>query len=252
VPGDGTTVQKPGPQARQSNELWRIHAAFDRPAERFGHCELTDEHGGEQVDRIPVVKGEIRIADRVHLQPDRMASVMDDGGDVVIRAGWRNARWLDQDGAPFDMAKELARPEDRIDQPIWIGRNRGAPLTMRLILLRKSEAAAEAARREVRRQGRKSGYTPSQATLDAASWMIRVTSLPADTCPLAAISALYRRRWRVELAFKRLKNLIGLKKPPGTDERSARPWILAHLLMILLLEPQVDALEDSPPAPCAA
>jgi hypothetical protein len=49
-----------------------------------------------------------------------------------------------------------------------------------------------------------------------------------------------------------LKSLIGLKKPPGTDERSARPWILAHLLMILLLEPQVDALEDSPPAPCAA
>jgi len=249
---DGTTVQKPGPHARKSNELWRIHAAFDRPAERFGHFELTNEHGGEQVDRIPVVRGEIRIADRVHLQPDRMASVMDDGGDVLIRAGWRNARWLDQHGAPFDMAKELARPEDRIDRPIWIGRNRGAPLALRLILLRKSDAAAEAARREVRRQGRKSGYTPSQATLDAASWMILVTSLPAETFPIEAISALYRLRWRVELAFKRLKSLTGLKKPPGTGDRSARPWILAHLLMILLLEPQVDALEDSPPAACAA
>jgi Transposase DDE domain len=57
---------------------------------------------------------------------------------------------------------------------------------------------------------------------------------------------LYRLRWRIELAFKRLKSLIGLKKPPGTDERSAKPWVLAHLLMILLLEPLVDALEDSP------
>jgi hypothetical protein len=43
-----------------------------------------------------------------------------------------------------------------------------------------------------------------------------------------------------------LKSLIGLKGPPGADERSARPYVLAHLLIILLLEPLVDGLEDSP------
>ena len=32
---------------------------------------------------------------------------------------------------------------------------------------------------------------------------------------------LYRLRWRIELGFKRLKSLIGLKEPPGFDERSA-------------------------------
>ena len=57
---------------------------------------------------------------------------------------------------------------------------------------------------------------------------------------------LYRLRWRIELAFKRLKSVIGLKKPPGVDQRSAKPWVLAHLLMILLLEPVVDQLKDSP------
>jgi hypothetical protein len=56
----------------------------------------------------------------------------------------------------------------------------------------------------------------------------------------------YRLRWRIELAFKRLKSLIGLKGPPGTDERSAKPYLLAHLLMILLLEPLIDEFEDSP------
>jgi hypothetical protein len=30
---------------------------------------------------------------------------------------------------------------------------------------------------------------------------------------------LYRLRWRIELGFKRLKSLIGLKGPPGFDER---------------------------------
>ena len=80
----------------------------------------------------------------------------------------------------------------------------------------------------------------------AADWLILVTSLPPEAFATADILALYRLRWRIELAFKRLKSLVGLKGPPGTDTRSARPYVLAHLLIILLLEPLVDALEASP------
>ena len=76
--------------------------------------------------------------------------------------------------------------------------------------------------------------------------MILVTSLSPEEFTTDDVLALYRLRWRIELGFKRLKSLIGLKGPPGTDERSARPHVLAHLLMILLLEPLVDELEDSP------
>jgi len=70
--------------------------------------------------------------------------------------------------------------------------------------------------------------------------------LPADDFSTNDILALYRLRWRIELAFKRLKSLIGLKAPPGVDERSAKPYLLAHLLIILLLEPLIDEFEDSP------
>jgi DDE family transposase len=243
---DATMVLKPGPEARQNNRLWRIHAAFDLPNERFGCFELTDEHGGEQLDRIAVVKGEIRIGDRVYAQPPRIASVLDQGGDIIVRAGWRNLRWLDAMRKPVDLHKLLCAAGERIDRAIWIACEGRSPLALRLIAIRKSDAAAEAARRAVRQQGRKSGYTPSRETLDAASWFILVTSLPAENFTTEDVLDLYRLRWRIELAFKRLKSLIGLKKPPGTDERSAKPWVLAHLLMILLLEPLVDALEDSP------
>jgi hypothetical protein len=57
---------------------------------------------------------------------------------------------------------------------------------------------------------------------------------------------LYRLRWRIGLGFKHLKSVIGLRAPPGMDERSAKPWLLPHLLIILLLEPVVDEFEDSP------
>ena len=74
---DATTVPKAGRMAKKGNKLWRIHSAFDLPGERFGFFELTDQYGGETLDRIPVVKGEIRIADRAYLQPDRIAGVLD-------------------------------------------------------------------------------------------------------------------------------------------------------------------------------
>jgi hypothetical protein len=244
---DATTVPKKGPGARKKNELWRIHSAFDLPQERFGYFELTDQQAGETLDRIPVVAGEIRLADRAYVQPDRMARLIEAGADLVIRAGWKSARWLDGEGNVVDLVAELkASARGLIDRPIWIKCKRGAPLALRLVAVKKPAQAAAAARRKARRGAQQGGHQLSQQTLDAADWVILITSLKPKDFATADVLALYRLRWRIELAFKRLKSLIGLKGPPGADERSARPHVLAHLLTILLLEPFIDELEDSP------
>ena len=245
---DATAVPQAGAAARQKNGLWRIHSGFDLPAERFGFFELTDQHGGERLDRIPVERGEICIADRAYLQPNRIAAVIAAGGDVVVRAGWKSAGWLDGEGHRFDLIAELRRNTGPgvIDRPIWLRRAEGAALALRLVAVKKSAPAAEAARRKASRQAQQGGHQIARGTLDAADWVILVTSLTAQAFPSADILALYRLRWRIELAFKRLKSLVGLAGPPGTDARSARHYILAHLLMILLLEPLIDGFEDSP------
>jgi hypothetical protein len=245
---DGTTVPQAGPAARRDSKLWRIHGAFDLPGERFGFFELTDQREGERFDRAPVVKGEIRMGDRVYLQPDRIAAVIQAGGDVVVRAGWKGACWLDAEGTSFDLIAALhgAAAAGLIDRPIWLERKNGPALGLRLVAVRKPAKAAEAARRKAHRDAQREGYQVSKATLLAAEWVILVTSLDRDSFVTEDVLALYRLRWRIELAFKRLKSLIGLRGPPGVDERSARPYVLAHLLMILLLEPLVDELEDSP------
>jgi hypothetical protein len=251
---DGTTVPKAGTAARTQNKLWRVHAAFDLPGERFGFFELTDETGGETLDRAPVVKGEIRMGDRAYLQPDRIAEILDAGGDVLLRAGWRGARWLDAEGKPVDILDEFRMASERglIDRPIWIARKSGPPLKIRLVAVKKPPQAAAEARRKARLAASKGGNQISKGTLDACDWVILVTSLPPEAFSSADILALYRLRWRIELAFKRLKSLISLRGPPGIDERSARPYVLAHLLLILLLEPLVDEFEDSPRLPLAA
>ena len=245
---DATTVPKSGPVARKENGLWRIHSAFDLPGERFGHFELTDQQEGETLDRIPVIKGEIRLADRAYLQPDRMRHVLEAGADLVVRAGWKSARWLDERGGPLDIIAALrgAGDDGWIDRPIGIKPKRGAPLALRLVAVRKPPEAAAAAQTKARRNAQREGHQLSEQTLLAAEWVILVTSLTPEAFPTADVLALYRLRWRIELGFKRLKSLIGLKGPPGSDQRSARPYLLAHLLMILLLEPLIDELEDSP------
>lgn len=250
---DGTSVPKAGKKAKRQSALWRIHSAFDLPGERFSYFELTDEREGETLDRIPVVKGEIRIADRAYLQPDRIARVLDAGADVLVRGKWKGAHWCDRDGQPISFIAMLrAAQSGRIDRAIFIARKGGPNLALRLVAIRKPEKAAAEARRKARRDAQREGYQISKATLEAADWLILVTSLPPDQFSTQDVLDLYRLRWRIELGFKRLKSLIGLKGPPGFDERSARPYVLAHLLMILLLEPLVDELENSPPVLAAA
>jgi IS4 transposase len=251
---DATTVPKAGTRARTKNQLWRIHGAFDLPSERFGFFELTDQAGGETVDRAPVVKGEIRIGDRAYLQPNRIAAVIKAGADILVRAGWKGARWCDANGKPVDLIALLRKKSvgGVIDRPIWIARKSGPALSLRLVAVKKPAQAVEAAKRKAHAAARRGGHQISKRTLAAAEWVILVTSLPPKKFSTADILALYRLRWRIELGFKRLKSLIGLNGPPGTDERSARPYVLAHLLAILLLEPLIDKFEDSPRLAAAA
>ena len=250
---DGTSVPKAGKKAKRESNLWRVHSAFDLPGERFSYFELTDEKEGETLDRIPVVKGEIRIADRAYLQPDRIARVLKAGADVLVRGKWKGARWRDKDGRPIDFLAMLrVAKSGRIDRPIFVERKVGPNLALRLVAIRKPEKAAAEARRKARRDAQREGYQVSKETLEAADWVILLTSLPPDAFSTEDVLDLYRLRWRIELGFKRLKSLIGLKGPPGFDERSARPYVLVHLLIILLLEPLVDGLEDSPPVLAAA
>lgn len=247
---DATTVPKASKEAKKQSELWRIHSAFDLPDERFSHFELTDEKGGERFDRIPVIKGEFRIGDAAHMQPDRIAAVIEQGGDILVRANWKSAPCLDDNGEKISLVHEFRNAnkhgQELIDRPVWLKRNNGPALALRLVAVKKPPEAAAEARRKLRRNGQREGYQPSQEALEAADWVILVTSVSPDEFSTADILALYRLRWRIELGFKRLKSLIGLKGPPGTDERSAKPYVLAHLLLILLLEPLVDEFEDSP------
>ena len=246
---DATAVPKAGQDEREAGGVWRIHSVFDLASERFTAFELTDESEGEVIDRADVVPGEIRVGDRAYLQPDRVRKVLDQGADIVTRAKWNAARWLDGAGDRLDLVALLkkARGKGLIDQPIWIKGSAKEPIALRLVAIRKPKHARDVTIDKITRRARDMGRKLMPETLVAAEWVIIVTSLDRDEYPLAAISALYRLRWRIEIAFKHLKSGVGLASPPGHDPRSAKAYILCHLLLALLTEPLiVEHLGDSP------
>ena len=246
---DATSVPKAGRDARESGGRWRIHSVFDLASERFTAFELTDESEGEVIDRADVVAGEIRVGDRAFLQPDRIAKVLDDGADVVVRAAWNNASWRDKGGNQLDLIALLkkARGKGLIDRPIWIKGSAKELLALRLVAIRKPKEARDRSIEKLKRHARDKGRNLMPETLVAAEWVLIVTSLDREEYPLSAISALYRLRWRIEIAFKHLKSGVGLAGPPGEDPRSARAYILCHLLLGLLTEPLIaEHLGDSP------
>ena len=59
----------------------------------------------------------------------------------------------------------------------------------------------------------------------------RLTSLPTKGFDAKDVLAVYRLRWQIELAFKRLKSLLHIDRLPARSERGARSWIYAHLIL---------------------
>ena len=246
---DATTVSKAGSKERGAGGVWRVHAVFDLPTERFSVFELTDEREGERLDRAAVIPGEIRLGDRAYLQPDRIAGVLDAGGDIVVRAKWNGARWLDAQGDKLDLIAVLkkARGKGLLDRPIWIKCTAEQPIALRLVAIRKPKHAADQTIARLKRRASRKGQALQPETLIAAEWVILITSLDATAFPLHAIGELYRMRWRIEIAFKHLKSAAGLVRPPGKDPDVAMAHILCHLLLILLTEPLIaEQLGDSP------
>jgi len=244
---DATNVVKAGKTARESGGVWRIHAAYDLPDERLSAFVITDEKGAEAINRIAVVPGEIRVADRVHCRADDLADVIAQGADVVVRASWKSARWLDDDGRSFDIVGALRdSATGRIDMPVRLARAKAAPLSVRLIAIRMPKDKAMKAVADARAHAKSKQHQIQPGTIVAAEWVIMVTSLKPEEFSTDEVLEIYRLRWRIEIAFKRMKSLIGLRPPPGKCPEVAKVWVLCHLIAVLLTEAQLSAIGDSP------
>jgi hypothetical protein len=244
---DGSVIGAPGRGPR-----WRLHGVYDLAEERFSAFELTGARTAEALERAAIGPGELVMGDRVYARPGGLRHVVEAGADYLVRAGSRSLRLADKDGRPVDLSAVLDASDrdgfSDLDLLVVDGGDRGRePLPARLVVLKKPPQAAGKARTRTLRESQRGGHQNDPLSLNAAGHLMLITSLDRTKASPHQLGALYRLRWRIELAFKRLKSLLSIDRLPAKDEGLARTWILAHLIAALLIEDLTPELRDSPP-----
>jgi hypothetical protein len=252
---DGTSICEPG----ADRTTWRLHVGYDLATGQVDQVELTDGRGAENLQRLTYRPGDVVLGDRCYARPRDLRPVLDAGADFIVRTGWNSLRLLQPDGKPFDLFAALAaQTEQEGEVQVRVDEGTGIPpsesLLLRLVIRRKTPEQAEAERKRLLKDAKKRGKQPDPRSLEAANYILLLTSLPADVFPPADILAIYRFRWQIELAFKRFKSLAGLDLLPAKTSELARAWIYAKLIVTIIAEQIAGQVPDSfpcgPQSPC--
>lgn len=246
---DGTHIQQPGSRGTD----WRVHAGFDLGSGSFFHLELTDHSGAESMQRGAPTAGEVRIADRNYANAGALHQLRRQTAghaDFIVRVRWKSFALSTPEGTPFDLIDHLrALPPDLAPQEVSVlarvGKTESLPL--RLIIRRKTPEQAEEARRRLHREASRKQKKLDPRSLVAGEFLILATSLPVRGYPATEVLAVYRLRWQIELAFKRLKSLLHIDQLPTRTPAASRSWLYAHLILALLCDDvSQEFLEASP------
>jgi hypothetical protein len=229
---DSTTIE--GPTAKGTEH--RLHYVIDLNSLQCDWHQLTDVHGGEHLERAPVARGDVLIGDRNFLQPVGVSSVVERGGHVLVRLRANHPRLEDEQGNEF-VAVSKATQLRVSDVGEWTVDlvSKGVRIRGRVVALRLPAPLVARNERRIRKKARRKQRKPGTTALLAAQVFMVFTTLPA-TMPAQLVLDLYRFRWQIEIAFKRLKQILGIGHLPHRVPDTARAWILAKLVLALLLE----------------
>jgi hypothetical protein len=241
---DATAISEPG----STGTNWRVHYAINLANLQCDFFQLTDVKGGETWRRFPVAPGDILLGDRGYANPNGVQHVVDGGGDVVVRLNREALPLFDRAQKRMDVVRvaRKLKPNRNMECSAWVHNGDSRQMRGRLIIVRRSRQATEYARKKLRQQASKKQATLTEKSLEAARYFFVWTTLPSSWSRKQVLE-LYRTRWQIELAFKRMKSIMGLGHLPKKDPESCRAWLHGKLLTSLLVERMIGAAKKISP-----
>jgi len=171
--------------------------------------------------------------------------VVDAGGAILVRV---NRHSLPMYGAlkrRIDVPALLAATRRRghaQEQTVTVKTQGGRETAARLCWVWLPKPEAEKARARVAREG---GKTDDE--LDAAEYMVLLTTAPRTRLSVDQVLDLYRARWQIELNFKRDKTIGQLDRLPSLTPATIQAWICANVLLGLIARRLSAQSVDIPP-----
>jgi hypothetical protein len=237
---DATTIQEPG----STGSTWRLHYSIGLPSLQCDEVHLTSPKVGESFKRFSVHPGDLLLADRGYAHRAGIGHVVRCGGNVIVRTNLTSLPLTTRVGSTFLLLEHLrtlagTKPGD------WdvCAQEDDLLIPGRICAVKKSREATEKAQRKIIRESKKKGHKPKPETLEAAGYICVFSTLDAGL-PATSVLEMYRGRWQVEFAFKRLKSIMGLGHLKKTDIEAAIAWIHGKLFVAFLVEALIVAGES--------
>ncbi len=193
--------------------------------------------------RAAALAGDLILGYRGYAGSDRIRALAAAGAHTLVRIGHSSVRLFNECGEQWDPLAFATRRRSTQGRPpriealdVWLHGTQGPPLPARLVVVRKSREAAEHERARIRTEAKRKGKAPGRGTLEAAAFTFLLTTLPESRISAEDIADLYRMRWQVELAFKRLKSLLSLDALRAKDPALARSYVMGKLIAALLIQ----------------
>ena len=192
-----------GPASKGHDQV--LHVVYNLISGSASSLELTSHHGAESLVRHSFNPGDLVLADRGYGLEEGVRSLLLQGARVLVRCEFHCNRFQDASGRRISPEQASAlipsqgTAELLVTMPTW-------ETPLRIIGERRPDGKVV--------------------------WLL--TNLPPEILAKEEARDLYRRRWQVELFFKRLKSLLDLDELPSRDGPTSRPWILAKLILATL------------------
>jgi len=244
---DGTEDVKCGVR----RQCYMLHYSMDLFTLAMREFLVTDMKTGEKLRNFRKLgKNDIVIGDRIYGTMPGITYLKRRKAGYVLRVKSRGFNIYNGKNQKIDLLKRFSRLKEGkiIDiSAQCIINDQYEPI--RICVMRKdSDSERKGLKRLTKENQRKRGGKPvSELQRENNKYIIVATSL-GDEVSAAEVMELYRARWQIEIAFKRLKSLFQYNDLPAKQSESALAWFYGKLLLAALCETLVNTGRFPPSA----
>jgi hypothetical protein len=242
---DGTEDVKCGIRRK----CYMLHYSLDLFTLGTEEFLITDMRTGEKLVNFKKIgRSDIVMGDRIYGTLPGIGYLHQQKAGYVLRIKSRGFNLFTGKNHKIDLLQRLSRLKEGKIADITakcIINNRYEPI--RICAFRKDrENERKGLKRLTKENQRKRGGKPvSDLQRENNKYIIVATSLGKEVSADQVLE-LYRMRWQIELAFKRLKSLFAYNDLPAKQSGSVRAWFYGKLLLAALCEALVNTGRFSP------
>src|SRR5438045_3127258 len=174
---DATVITRPGSLGTD----WRVHFSVSLEDLQCDFFEVTDAHGGETFQRVPVASGGLLLGDRYYGTPPGIAHVAQARGHVLVRVNHKALPLFDIEGEPFRLVEQLGSTiVGQVREWPTVVRHGGRDYPGRLVAVKRDRWSASLERRALRKRASKKQKKLSRTALFLAGYFFVWTNVEAS------------------------------------------------------------------------